>query len=78
MKNGLMIIVYTINITMVPYSHYNIFFQILLNNINMVKVKTIRPKDQNFNSKLNTSHFGSSQLYLKQYIGLKNVKKGLS
>ncbi len=78
MKSGLMIIVYTINIPMVPYSHYNIFFQILLNNINMVKVKTIRPKDQNFNSKLNMSHFGNSQLYLKQYIGLKNVKNGLS
>ncbi len=62
MKNGLMIIVYTINIPIVPYSHYNIFFQIPLNNINMVKVKTIRPKDQNFNSKLNTSHFGSSKI----------------
>jgi hypothetical protein len=77
MKNGLIIIVYTINIPMVPYSHYNIFFQILLNNKNLLKVKTIKPKDQNPNSKLNTSHFGSSQLYLVQYIGLNNVKKGL-
>jgi hypothetical protein len=78
MKNGLMIIVYTINLPMVPYSHYNFFFQILLNNINLVKIKSIRPKDQNFNSKLNTSDFASSQLYLVQYIGLNNVKKGLS
>jgi hypothetical protein len=77
MKNGIMIIVYTINIPMVPYS-LQYFFQILLNNINLVKVKTIRPEDEIFNSKLNTSHFGSSQFYLVQYIGLNNVKKGLS
>jgi len=49
----------------------------ILDNINLVKVKTIRPKHKKINSKLNTSHFGSSQLSMIQYTRPKDAKKGV-
>jgi len=37
----------------------NDFFQIILNNINSMKMLILRPKHQNLNPKLNAPYFGS-------------------
>jgi hypothetical protein len=42
---------------MVPFFSIIRFFQIVLNNINFMKIKILKPKHQNFNSILNGLHF---------------------
>jgi len=48
------------NIPMAPFLYiirFSLFFQIILNNINFMKIKDFKPKHLNLNSKLNGLHF---------------------
>jgi hypothetical protein len=45
---------------MVPFLYiikFIVFFQIILDNISFMKIKKLKPKHQNLNSKLNGLHF---------------------
>ncbi len=51
-----------------------IFYQVIINNIKVVKI--IRSKDQKLNSKLNASHFGSNNIMYIRILYPKRPKKG--
>ncbi len=52
------IILCTLKYTMVPFLlHYWFFFEILLDKIGFMKIKILKPRHQNLNSKLDGIHF---------------------
>jgi len=57
------------NMLMVPFSKYVIrffiFFQVILDNISFMKIKILKPKHQNLNSKLNELYFLE---FIKKYL----------